>query len=279
MRKALLSASLLLALALAGCQDKGAGHAAEPVTCPDGTVLSAEDIENLTAEQGTDHHAGGFDATALCPVEPSVTLEGIPASLQAFTQATFQWSVAGGSIKGAHSMLTSIRYSMASVPDSGLTEVGKYPSELIKREHQALPVAYNGTLSFAKPGVVYLRAYATVQGEGVPAADYWSDEVALEVTEVEPTGTVHTIVKGPGDFLSAPSPATTSALLGDAIELDNQEPVPRTCSFKGGPAQVEALSAAGQARSNQVLLLVPGAYEFSCDTAQPTGFAVNVSLA
>lgn len=273
MRNALLSTAVLLALALAGCQDDDGGHTVEPVTCPDGTVLSPEDIETLSAEHGTDHHAEGFNATALCPVPPSVTLEGIPATLQAFKTAPFRWSLDNGSLHHAHSMLTSIRYSATSVPASDLTAVTKYPSELIKREHQDLPVSYAGNLSFSKVGKVYLRAYAQIQG-----ADYWSDEVELEITPVPPSGVVHTVTKGAGDFLVPPSPATVSAKLGDAVVLDNQDPAPRTCNATNGPAQVDPLSAEGASASNEVVFVVPGTYTFSCDTVQPTSFAVNVSV-
>lgn len=287
MRKAVTTTGLLLALALAGCSGGDGGAKFEAVTCPDGTVLSAEEVELAMegrpavaqgGEPGDGNRTEGV-AAQVCPVLPSVTLEGVPAALQAFKQAPFRWNVDNGSVPGGHSVLTAIRYSTESVPAGDLTGMAAYPNELIKREHQALPVGFTGNLSFSKPGTIYLRAYAQVQGTGYEKREFWSPESALEVTPVPPTGTVLTVVKGPGDFLSPPTPPTTNAVLGDAIELDNQDPVPRTCSFQSGPAQVEPLTAEGSATSNQVLLLVPGTYAFTCNTAQPTGFSVNVAVA
>jgi hypothetical protein len=286
MQKLFAAWAVLAALSLAGCSgDDDGHHHAEAVTCPDGTVMSAEEVEQAMEEHKAgehDHHhmesadnGTGDIAAQVCIVPPSVTLEGLPATLQAFKQASFRWSLDNGSIAHAHSMLTSIRYSPTSVPDSDLTEVTKYPSELIKREHQNLPVAYSGNLSFSKVGTVYIRAYAEIQGE-----PYWSDEVMLQVTEVAPTGTVHTVTHGPGLFASPVTPSSVSAVLGDAVQLDNQDAVPYTCSFDKGPAQVDALTAESMQMSNIVLLVVPGSYTFVCDEpVQPSGFTVDVALA
>ncbi|MFA5945244.1 MAG: hypothetical protein WC876_12370, partial [Candidatus Thermoplasmatota archaeon] len=135
MHKALLPLALMTALAFAGCTGDDHGSI-EPVTCPDGTVLSVEAIEAFA-----DHHEAGFNATSHCPVKPSVRLEGVPASLQAFKAGPFSWTLDNGSVPHAHSMLTSIRYATASVADADLTAITKYPSELIKREHQDIKSA------------------------------------------------------------------------------------------------------------------------------------------
>ena len=274
MLKAFAPIALVLALALAGCSDDEDGHALDPVTCPDGTVLSADEVEQMSDAMGHDHHAGGFNATALCPVPPSVTLEGIPPSLQAFKTASFRWSLDNGSLHHAHSMITSIRYHTASVPDSELGAATKYPNELIKREHQDLPVAYQGNLSFSKVGTVYLRAYAEIGGE-----PYWSDEVRLNVTQVPATGTVHMVTKQPGDLLTPVTPNAIEAVIGDGIQLDNQDVKAHSCEMASGPTAVDAVAAEQQAMSNVVLLLVPGTYVFGCDEAvQPSSFTVNVSV-
>ena len=265
MRKALLSLVILAALALAGCGEKE--DAPEPVTCPDGTVLAAEDIEAIA-----DHHHEGFNATAHCPVAPSVRLEGVPASLPSYQAGAFSWTLDNGTLHHAHSMLTSIRYSESSVPDSELTEVTKYPSELIKREHQDLPITYRGNLTFGKVGTVYLRAYMEVAGE-----DYWSDEVALEVTPVQPTGTVveFTIPAGAG-VAGDVSPAEAILKLGDAVKVVNEDVAPRTCTRTSGPAETAALGD-GEGAAESYVMVVPGTYEYSCDTLQPTSFKVIVN--
>lgn len=265
MRKAMLSLAVLFALALAGCGEKH--DEVEPVTCPDGTVLAAQDIETMP-----DHHHGGFNATAGCPVAPSVRLEGVPASLPSYQAGAFSWTLDNGTMQHAHSMLTSIRYSESSVPDAELTEVSKYPSELIKREHQNLPITYRGNLTFGKVGTVYLRAYMEVSGK-----DYWSDEVALEVTPVQPTGTVveFTIPTGAG-VAGDVSPAEAIVKLGDAVAVVNEDVAPRTCTRSSGPAETAALGD-GEGAAASYVMVVPGTYEYSCDTLQPTGFKVIVA--
>lgn len=276
MHKALLALTVVAALSLAGCGAKEKGDEAMPVECPDGSVVDPAVVEAMEG-----HHDATFNATeSLCPVKPSVKLEGLPASLQAFRTAPFRWTVDNGSVPEGHSMLTSIRYSDASVPDAQLTAVSKYPSELIKREHQGLPVAYEGNLTFAKVATVYLRAYAQVQGAGVAAADYWSPEVKLEVTPVVPTGKVVEF-KIPA-FTGAVTPAEQVLVLGDAIKVTNEDPVPggHACSRKSGPAETQAVGDAEGAEES-IVMVVPGTYEYECDTGpnglQPSTFKVIVN--
>lgn len=266
--KAILSMAVLAVLATAGCFGGDDEHKVDPVTCPDGTTLGADQIEAVDG-----HHHATFNATDHCPVAPSVSLEGIPASLQAFKTAAFRWTLDNGSIPNAHSMLTSIRYSSSSVPDRELTNLAKYPTEIIKREHQDIPISYEGNLSFAKTGKVFLRAYAQIAG-----ADYWSPEVQINVTPVPSTGVVVDITHGPGDFTSPPTPAEVNAILGDSIRLVNEDFIEHTCSFTSGPAAVNALEAPAQGASQPVMLAVPGTYEFTCDELQPQSFTVHVAL-
>jgi hypothetical protein len=266
MRNAMLAWAVLAALALAGCGDKH--DAVQPVTCPDGTVLSPEDIEALP-----DHHGEAFNATDHCPVAPSVSLSGVPATLRVFQPGPFSWTLDNGTAHHAHSMLTSIRYGSASVPDADLTAVTKYPNELIKREHQDLPITYRGNLTFNQVGTVYLRAYMEVAGD-----DYWSPEVTIEVTPVVPTGVVHDITIPPGAGIAGdPSPAESIVQLGDAIRVVNEDLQPRKCTRSSGPAETEPVGD-GEGASESIVMVVPGVYEFSCDTVQGTGFKVTVNL-
>jgi plastocyanin len=267
MRMALLPAALLAAVALAGCS--GDDHqAAQPATCPDGSTLSPEQVEALP-----DHHADGFDATDHCPVPPSVTLSGLPATLGAFRKAAFSWTLDNGSAP-AHSMLTSIRYGTSSVPDADLTAVTKYPEELIKREHQDLPITYHGNLTFSQPGTYYLRAYMEVRGD-----DHWSPEVVLQVTPVQATGTVIQFTHGPGDFLGEVTPESVDAVLGDAVQLVNEDVRDHTCTYARGPVATAPLTAAGNGGvSEAVVLVAPGVYEFECDELQPKVIRANVRV-
>jgi plastocyanin len=281
MHKALLSATVLLALALAGCSGGDDEPTYQAVTCPDGTVLTPEQVkaamethESSGETTGHDHGGHGADATSLCPVAPSVSLTGLPAALQAFKTAPFSWTLDNGSVPHAHSMLTSIRYSASSVADRDLTNLAKYPNELIKREHQDIPISYNGNLSFAKAGKVYLRAYAQIAG-----ADYWSPEVELTVTPVPVTGTIVDVVQGMGDSLSPPAPAEVGIILGDAVRLVNEDLRDHTCTFGSGPAVTNDLSAAAlTGASEPVVFLVPGQYSYTCDTLQASTLTVRVAL-
>jgi plastocyanin len=266
MQKAFLSSVVLVALALAGCGEEH--DAVQPVTCPDGTVLSVEDIEG-----NPDHHAEGFDPAKGCPVKPSVTLVGVPATLPAFKAGAFSWTLDNGTFEHAHSMLTAIRYSESSVPDAELTATTKYPTELIKREHQDLPITYKGNMTFSKVGKVYLRAYMEVAGK-----DYWSPEVVLEVTPVVPTGKVVDFTQGMGDFAAPVAPTEQIVVLGDAVRLVNDDVREHTCTWASGPVQVGPLVAAANGGASEAFVMeVPGTYEFTCDDLQEHGFKVIVN--
>jgi plastocyanin len=268
MQKALLVVSVLAALAFAGCGDKGEADL-EPVTCPDGTVMSSEQLEAMP-----EHHMAGFNATEHCPVKPKVTLSGVPSSLTAFKKGPFSWTLDNGSVPHAHSMLTSIRYSSASVPDADLTAITKYPSELIKREHQNLPITYKGNLTFSKVGKVYLRAYMEVSG-----VDYWSPEVAIDVMEVAPTGKVVEFKIAAGTGVTGDiTPPDQIVVLGDAIKVVNEDVTPggHTCTWQSGPVQTDPVGDAEGAQESLVMK-APGTYEYLCDTLQPRGFKVIVN--
>ncbi len=271
MRNVLLTVAMLAVLALAGCGDKHDG--VDPVTCPDGTLLTAEDLEALDG-----HHDAGFNGTNSCPVPPKVLLVGVPASLSAFKPGAFSWTIDNGSIPEGHSMLTSIRYSTTSVATSALKAMEDYPSELIKREHQNLPVTFRGNLTFSNTGVYFLRAYAQVQGAGHERRDVWSDEVRLEVVPVAPTGKVvdFTIPQAAG-VAGEVDPAEAIVVLGDAIRIVNEDLQPRSCVRTSGPAETSPVGDAGGAEES-IVMVVPGTYEYECDTLQPTTFKVIVNV-
>lgn len=270
---ALLAALSLSLLALAGCS--GDDHTAlDDVTCPDGTVLTGKQIE-----EHADHHADGFDPATLCPVPPKVTLTGLPATVQVYRTAAFTWTVDSGSAGHGHSMLTSIRYAAAAVPDAEAT-LAKYPNEVIKKEHQNLPVTFKGNLTFNAPGKVYVRAYAQVEGDGLPRRDVWSPEVVLEVLPVQPTGTVHEVAHAAGPVGDL-QPAELDAALGDAIAFRNDDIVPHTLEIESAPdgAAACSLEAGAQATSAATCVLtVPGSYTFRTDDVQEKHLRVDVAL-
>ncbi|MEK6975139.1 MAG: hypothetical protein AABY18_02205 [Candidatus Thermoplasmatota archaeon] len=279
MHKALLGAMLAWALALAGCSGGNDSHGSADVTCPNGTVLTAEEIE-----AHADHHADGFDAASLCPVAPKVVLSGLPATIPVYRSAPFTWVVDPGSVAHGHSMLTSIRYASVSVPDADLVEgqMTKYPTEITntKKEHQSLPVTFKGNMTFNQAGKVYLRAYAQVQGDGFPRIDVWSAEVVLDVLPVVPTDVVHEVTHATGP-LGELDPEALDADLGDAVKFVNSDLIEHKLTLLSGPPGSEAceLTAAGGGESaTTCVFLVPGPYTFETDDVQAKSMTINVRL-
>lgn len=269
----LLPLLLLGSLALSGCSGGGDHKGLEPFTCADGTVLSSADQEAVA-----DHHDADFDPADACPIPPSVTLTGLPAELGAFAEATFQWALDNGSIQHGHSMLASLRWSTTSVSEAELTDMTAYPEELVKREHQDLPVAFNGTLSFSVPGTVYLRAYAQIQGDGYDRQDFWSKEITLVILPVQPTGVVHDITHAPGNFLGALSPESLTIALGDGVRLVNDDVTEHALEFSSGPYNPGAIAAGQMADGEAVVFEQPGNYQFVSDDVQSRTVSITVTL-
>jgi hypothetical protein len=240
------------------------------VTCPDGTVLTPAEIEAMP-----DHHEAAFNATAHCPVKPTVTLIGLPTSIQVFKAGAFTFKMDAGTYTPAHSMLTSIRYNTRPIPDSDLTNVNKYPYELVKKEHQNLPATFDGTATFTTAGKVYVRAYMEQGGN-----DYWSAEYPIDVKPVTPSGKVVDVTIGTD---GTASPDMVQVVLGDAVRIVNNYPVEDKCSRTSGPAATADFDAAGglpsPTNSDPIVFVVPLVYEYLCnDQPQPHGFKVNVSV-
>lgn len=275
MSKTLLVIVPLLAAALAGCSGDDGGHATlSDFTCPDGAIVTA-----AQQEAAESHHDAVFDPAALCPVAPVVKLEGLPATLGVYRNAPFTWVVDPGSVAHGHSMLTSIRFATTSVPaPAAMTD---YATEVIKREHQDLPVTFKGNLTFTQAGTVYVRAYAQVQGEGYARRDVWSEEVVLQIQPVAPTGNVVTVTHGPGLFLATVTPAEpVDAVLGDAIQLTNDDLAPHSLTLESGPqgASCPEISAGEGASSAACVLQVPGTYTWKTDDQQPKRITIKVAV-
>lgn len=276
MQKALLATLVMAALALAGCSGGGEKDKdLADVTCPDGTVVTSEQIEAVP-----DHHEDGFDPASLCPVPPKVTLSGVPATVQVYSKAPFAWSVDPGSVAHGHSMITEIRYSAAPVADADAS-LTTYAKPILKKEHQDLPVTFKGNMTFNSPGKVYVRAYAAVQGEGFDRRDVWSAEVVLDVLPIAPTGVVVPVTHTPGALAGELQGPENALNLGDAISFDNQDVLDHTLTQTSAPAGAPAceLAAGGRAVSQATCVLtVPGGYEFSTDETPPKTVVVSVGL-
>lgn len=260
--RALLPLLALASVALAGCSD-GDSHG-HTVTCDDGTEVDY-------AEE--DHHGEDFDPMSLCAPPPLVlTFSGVPESLMVYRSAALSWGMELGGRESAHSMLTSLRVATASKNVTAADGPDAYGSELLKREHQDLPFAYEAPVVFDTPGTYYLRTYAVVSGE-----HHWSPEARVEVTPVQPTGTAHTVTHAPGDFLGGVSPTAVQMALGDALVFQNDDLLGHVFTFTSGPASVAEVAVAAQSASDPVLLPAPGTYEVSTDDFQSARITITVA--
>lgn len=270
MRKALLIA-LLAMLVLSGCSAKGKDKAPAAVTCPDGTVLTPDQIKALEG-----YGTPGFNATKACPVKPSVKFTTMPSSIQVFKSAPFGWTLDAGTATPAHSMLTSIRWNDRSIPDQDLTNINKYPYELVKKEHQNLPITYQGNMTFVKAEKVYVRAYMEQAGN-----DFWSKEVAINITPVVPSGKVTPITI---DQTGAPDNDAVSIVLGDAVQINSSFPPGITCDRTSGPEQGPVTSFKADmaipspTTSNSIVYTAPDVYQYKCTDPQAHTFQVKVGL-
>lgn len=265
MQQVLVALLASATLAIAGCSGGDTHDEVADVTCPDGSVLTAEQIE---ADER--HHEAGFNATDLCPIPPAVRLSGLPASVQVYLKAPFTWEIDPGSVQKGHSMLMSVRYATASVPDADVS-IEAYAKEVLKKEHQDLPKTFKGNMTFTTPGTVYVRAYAQVQGEGFNRVDVWSDEVVLNVTAVQPTGTVHETVHALGP-LGDLEPANVPAVLGDELRFKNDDVVEHTLEMTSAPPGAEPCDLTADqmdTSATSCLFTVPGSYTFAIQGATP----------
>jgi len=263
-----LVVALLAMVAFAGCSGKkDTGPAA--VTCPDGSTLTPAQIKAFP-----DYAKPGFNATTHCPVKPHVEIVGIPTSLQVFKEGLFRVDLNAGTYQPQHSMLLSVRWYDRSIADQDLTNMNKYPNELVKKEHQNLPISYNLTFSFQKVGTYYIRAYMEQGGN-----DYWSKEQKISITPVVPTGKVVEVDIGAD---GTATPDAVSIVLGDAVQIKNSFPLDETCSAASGPGPGGDLKAAGgvpsATMSSPVVFVFPGVFQYQCNDPQNHGFKVNVAV-
>jgi hypothetical protein len=280
--------TMLVAMALAGCSGGGGGGDDGPITCPDGRVVEPEEHahEDGMEHNGSDHDESEGIAADPCFIEPTVTLEGLPADLPAFARDTFTWTIDNGTVPAGHSMLTSFRYANESADESMLAGPDSWGTELVKFEHNNLPVSFDGTIFFSTAGTYYLRAYAEVRGTGYSSNDFWSEEFMLNVTPVLPTGVVVEITHGPGPFVVDSLPAgelsqtEADLALGDAVQFHNEHLQARDYALAGPACPVSALEipagSPGDAGSSEQLLFIrPG----SCTVETDDGQAIEIRVA
>lgn len=279
--KVLAAVALLAMLTLAGC----GGKTPTPVTftCPDGKLITL-----------TGGVTDGPAATSQCPVAPTVHLGAASYTVGVYHSIPITWTVLNGTHPGGHTMLTTVRLSHHPMAVSDLTGPDSYGIEElpgIRMEHQPLPKSFNlttaaGTFTSSLVGIRYLRAYATILADDLPSQDYWSEEVTINITPVQPTGVTHTLKHGQGASQGGFSTLSPSAKLGDAITFENDDVIQHTFSEKQKPAcalpENAVTLAAGvptvtKGPTPGWVMTCPGSYTFDVDD-QPAHLTLTVDV-
>lgn len=286
----------LLSLLLAGCGGPNGETTTTTdgtTTCPDGFVPSLHD-----APHGSGTHDHGAPAADPCeghrPTPPAVLLGARNYTVQVYGALDVTWTADAGSHADGHSMLMVVRLSHHSVPDSelaGLDSYGLPDREVGRAEHQDLPGAFGatspaGTFTPDLVGTRYLRVYAQIRhADNMNDTEYWSEEVPVNVTAVQPTGVVHTITHGLGGPQGGLTPATVTAVLGDAVSFANEDVLPHTFTNTQKPAcaapipeiTVQGSVPSASAPSPPLVLLCPGPYVFESDDVDPLSVTINAA--
>lgn len=258
---------LIATLALSGCGAKD-----EPaqtfVTCSGGQTVAVP--ANMTATP-----------TAACPPPPppSVALGDLSTDMRVYRAVTFGWKVLpGGHPAGAHSMLSEVRVSTVSNPDtSTLKGPDSYGVEVARKEHQNLPTEPSGDYTFKEPGMYYVRVYATILADDLASKDYWSPEQMVMVADVAATGKTTTVTHPAGNAAGKLDPGSVDLKLGDGVILKNADVQARIFTPAAACAQFkEAITVASMASSEVLVFKAPGTCAFTTDDVQPQTLTVNV---
>ncbi|MES2153720.1 MAG: hypothetical protein V4510_01130 [bacterium] len=274
--KILAALALLVAVTFAGCSSTKTD---DTPACPD-----IHAVTNSTV----------FPAGCPMPVAPSIHLGASSYTVAVFGSLPITWSIANGTHSGGHAMIAIAKLSHHSVPTAELAGPGTYGvKDLAGGEvHQNLPQSFNYTSpagAFTKDliGTRYMRIYAQIRADDLPLRDYWSDEVTVTVTPVQPTNVVRTIIHGAGGFqggLTPPSPV--SANLGDTLVFENDDAMAHTFTLVSHPSCAPLVNpvalAAGvpshtSGPSPGIFLDCPGDYKFDSDD-QPTKLSTTITV-
>lgn len=259
------AAAALVMLLLAGCS----GSKEEPpatFTCPNGKVVQVP--ANMTATPA---------AACPPPVPPSVVLDQVPADVRIHQTASFAWSIAPGEYASGHSMLSSLRVSATPVADATLQGPDSFGTELARKEHQNLPMSATVEHTFPTAGTYYVRVYATIQADGLPAADFWTPEQVLVVADVTPTGKNTVVVHGVGNAAGKLTPDVVDLKLGDGVILKNDDVQARVFTPKDCAEFTAAVTVPSMASSQPLVFKDPKTCTFQTDDVQPLLLTVNVA--
>jgi len=249
-----------VAVLLAGCS----GGEEETNDAPSRQECEAQGLE-LRTENGT--------LACREPLPPaSVSLEGVPDTTEAYRSVAFSWvlEAPGGS---GHAMLTQVRVRTASAGVNASDPPEAYGIEVARKEHQDFQsgARYDAAYESRVAGTFYFRAYALVNQTHI-----WSEEVVLEVTEVQPTGETGTVTLPAAAVAQGADPAEITIQLGDTVTFQNDDVLPRTITITG-PSEIAAVEVAMQSSGPTEAFLVPGSYTWTSDEpAQPVTGSIQV---
>lgn len=207
------------------------------------------------------------------PPVATVTLEGLPDTVQAYDTIGFQWILDTYKPEN-HAMSTQARVATESTPADNTTRPEEFGELVTEMEHQnfAPGQSYDAEYQPTEPGTYYFRAYAVVETVHV-----WSDEVAVQVTEVAPTGETTTVTLDTGAGVQGTDLGETAIAIGDAVVFQNDDLVEHTLTSTTGDPAFEVAVAAGAA-SDPVDFLVPGTWGYTSDAPQPPTGSIRVTV-
>lgn len=271
--------TLLVAAALAGCSDDDGDNTSHQEECPDDhDAMSGDAMDGAMsgdAMDGTmDHSAHGHD----CPTDgppATVTLTGLPATATVYEKLSFQW-VLDTEAEESHAMRTEVRVANASMAVTNETGPDAYGELVQQKEHQNFgpDTAFDATFTPEEEGTYYFRAYAVVSGVHV-----WSEESAVEVGPVQPTGDSTTVTVDAGSAVTGATLDGATITVGDGIVIQNDDLIEHAFTFtpEGGGDGFTENVAAGES-SNAIVFLTLGSWDFQSDSgAQAVTGSVQVN--
>ncbi len=146
--------------------------------------------EDPVVEPTCDEMTQYMDAMGECitHVDPTIVMEGLPASMEQFESVDFAWTLDNGTRQAVHSMDSRILASMTDDPIGNETGPDDWGTQVVKEAHKDLPEAFNATFTWDEVGTVYLKGYMLIDAKNV-----WVDLGSIDVTAVSVKGERTTI--------------------------------------------------------------------------------------
>lgn len=157
---------------------------------------------------------------------------------------------------------TGLHYGNESVPEVNESNPDPYPNSAGEQDVATAPGTFNASFMVEAPGVVYMRAHASVGGNVS-----WSDEVQIEVTvggAGNGTGQVHTvdITNGLLPHLSTYNPRNLQVKVGDSVQWKNGDDAAHTATSTNGSFDTGSIPAGNVSKA--IVFSTAGTFSYRC---------------